>query len=75
MCGLDLVAIRQINCERFDRDAFVGDICALHDEDGGSASVRNGLIGSNSYCIEILRHWGAKYRVGRHGKRRCLRPL
>ncbi len=60
VCGLDLVAIRQMNRERFDRNAFAGNICTLHDEDGGSASVRDGLIGSNRYCIEVLRHWGTK---------------
>jgi hypothetical protein len=56
MCGLDLFAIGQIDCEGFRSRMLVDDIRTLHDKNGGSAHVGNGLIGCNRERIEVMWH-------------------
>jgi hypothetical protein len=60
MCGLYLFAVGQIDREGRHSRTFVVYICALHDENGCSTHVGNGLISGNCERVEVLGHGSAK---------------
>ena len=60
MCGLYLFAVGQIDREGHHSRTFVVDIRALHDKNGGSTRVGNGLISGNCERVELLGHGAAK---------------
>ncbi len=60
MCGLYLFAVGQIDHEGHRSRMFVVYIRALHDKNGGSTRVGNGLISGDCECVEVLGHGSAK---------------
>ncbi len=60
MCGLYLFSVGQIDCEGHRSRAFVVYIRALHDKNGCSTRVGNGLISGDCERVEVLGHGSAK---------------
>jgi hypothetical protein len=60
MCALYPFAVGQIDREGHRSRPFVVDIRALHDKNGGSTHVGNGLISGNCEHVEVLGHGAAQ---------------
>jgi hypothetical protein len=60
MCGLYPFAVGQIDHEGHRSRTFVVDIHALHDKNGSSTHVGNGLISGDCERVEVLGHGAAQ---------------